>query len=602
VLLLGAILVGVLAVWLAPQLLVFALGSWVRGQTGRDLAVESARIEWGRETTIDLVGVRLANARWAQEPWMLAVDRVRLRASVGELLRGRGALQALEVSGAALLLEVHGGRGNWDFSDRPAPFMDFGGGGLPRIRSLQLRNLTVRFHDPGRESDILGAIAGASGSLGVPGWRINGQGSLDFKALTFQMQSRGEVVELALNLGETALLARGSPASGSLFIHAEGRDLRQAFPVIPIPFPSTPDYRFDARLKTDGPGTVVLHDLHGRLGATDLAGEVKVTFAALPQVEGSLHSRTLHLRDLKGFIGVPVRGPPPRPGKLFPATPINRQRFNRLRLALDYHADNVIGGRIPIAGVETHVAIEQGLLRLSPLRAALAEGPVHGSAVLDVRGAQPRASMQLELEGSRLSALFAHLPLLDASRGRVRGTLRLAGSGDSLAEIFGASRGELALVMDEGALDRRFVDALSGDLLRLLFGDSERETSRLECAVAVFDVKGGVARADALVAETSGALLTGKGKVDLGRERIDLTLAAEPREPSALSAPTPISVGGTLAKPKISADTSELTGRAAAAVTLGALLGPLAAVAPFTTAGEAGDGHCNDLLARIRNG
>jgi hypothetical protein len=88
-----------------------------------------------------------------------------------------------------------------------------------------------------------------------------------------------------------------------------------------------------------------------------------------------------------------------------------------------------------------------------------------------------------------------------------------------------------------------------------------------------------VARADALVVETAAAFITGKGEVDLGRERLDLTLVASPKETEVLVAPSPLRLRGSLAEPEVD--------------------GPLGALPPLVEPGTGEDAECRDLLQRL---
>ncbi|MCL6609213.1 MAG: hypothetical protein K6T74_14100, partial [Geminicoccaceae bacterium] len=100
-------------------------------------------------------------------------------------------------------------------------------------------------------------------------------------------------------------------------------------------------------------------------------------------------------------------------------------------------------------------------------------------------------------------------------------------------------------------------------------------------------IRAGVVELRVAVLETARARLTGEGRLDLGSERLDLTLLPRSRG-ATLSVAVPVRVRGTLAAPEIALDQRE-AGRRAALGLLGALVFPPAALAAFADLGASGN-------------
>ena len=82
-------------------------------------------------------------------------------------------------------------------------------------------------------------------------------------------------------------------------------------------------------------------------------------------------------------------------------------------------------------------------------------------------------------------------------------------------------------------------------------------------------------------------MITGSGNISLRDERLDLTLRPKTRRFSPLSLRSPLYVEGSFTNPSIRPDYKRVGLRAAAAVALGAVTAPAAALAATTDLGGA---------------
>src|SRR5262245_33413411 len=98
---------------------------WLRGwltarasaALGREVALESATVDWSWTPKVTLHEVTIANAEWGSRPAMVAVDRLEFTVALSELLRGRLVLPEVAASRPDVLLETNqDGVGNWQMS------------------------------------------------------------------------------------------------------------------------------------------------------------------------------------------------------------------------------------------------------------------------------------------------------------------------------------------------------------------------------------------------------------------------------------------------------------------------------------------------------
>lgn len=113
-----------------------------------------------------------------------------------------------------------------------------------------------------------------------------------------------------------------------------------------------------------------------------------------------------------------------------------------------------------------------------------------------------------------------------------------------------------------------------------------------------FHADHGDLKATTLLVDTNRVLITGSGDVDLGTERLDLSLRGQPKSVRLVRLRSPIKIHGTLSHPQIGLQTANVVGQAGGAIALGTLLTPVAALLAFVDAGLAKNANCADLVAQ----
>ena len=87
-----------------------------------------------------------------------------------------------------------------------------------------------------------------------------------------------------------------------------GKDLADVFYLTGLALPNTPPYRLAASVKVTGTKYTV-DDLKGRVGSSDLSGEVVVeTRSKIPKLTGNLTSKTFNVVDVAPALGAPATG------------------------------------------------------------------------------------------------------------------------------------------------------------------------------------------------------------------------------------------------------------------------------------------------------
>ncbi|MCP4896355.1 MAG: hypothetical protein GY906_05215, partial [bacterium] len=138
--------------------------------------------------------------------------------------------------------------------------------------------------------------------------------------------------------------------------------------------------------------------------------------------------------------------------------------------------------------------------------------------------------------------------------------LQYSGAGASAHELATSSDGFIAVVVGEGVVDNSLINLVAADILVTLletfnpFAESEK-SSHLECAVILSTFADGYANLEEMAMQSDRMTLLGSGSVNLDSEEIKLNWITKPRKGFGLSASmitNPyISLGGTLANPRL---------------------------------------------------
>lgn len=325
-----------------------------------------------------------------------------------------------------------------------------------------------------------------------------------------------------------------------------------------------------------------LADIRASLAGSDLAGDLALDLKARPRVTAKLQSTQVILTDLTTPAAKPGEKLDPKPlphptgdGRLFPAETLPLDALHALDADISLHVAKLVAGPSPLTDLTAEISLKNGRLTAQPLHALLAGGILDGDAVLDASAKTVRlrlAARQIEL--GRL-AKDNGSDLLSGGRADLQ--LALTGHGTSLRALMASASGELRAIVGEGSLHNRAIDWAGGDVIFQVLGAlnplaKSDNTTQMDCAVAHFQVRDGIATAARGIAvETAKVNVVGAGIIDLRSEELDIGITPTAREGLGASLGSQLAgvtrMRGTLARPAIGID--EL-GTARAAISVGA--------------------------------
>lgn len=312
-------------------------------------------------------------------------------------------------------------------------------------------------------------------------------------------------------------------------------------------------------------------------------------------------SERLDIADLQGFLGKRPGDPAAPQGKVLPQQPYQVDKLRSTNADVTFTGKRFTNPALPLTDMKAHLVLKDGLLTLNPLQFGMAGGDLSGFATLDARKPVIDASVDLRGVNLQLNRLLPSVKSMLDSTGSVAARVRLAGQGNSIADLLGTADGSIASVMEGGSMSSVVLRLANLDLANTLMAMAKGNPSvPIRCLVANFKATDGVLVPEPLLLDTTHTLVHGEGQIALGRERLDLQLKAEPKDGSVFALRGPIDIQGPFAKPSVRPELGQAIARVGAAVALGTLAGP-AAILPFLEPGKPAQVDCASYAAKARS-
>lgn len=493
---------------------------------------------------------------------------------------------------------------------------------LQVVDEMRKLDMTTRFNSLDTDEGGYGMDWESSGTyneteVGGSG-KVGGLLSLRDGSKPFPMQ--GEV-----SFGETRIAVEGSMsvpkglASVDVRLKLAGSSLADLNALFGLALPGTPPFVTEGRLLGMLEGEEDrwrYEDFTGTVGDSDLRGTVEYRVGPeRPLLVGELASDLLHFRDLGPLIGADTsrKDVPDRPkrdddaerraqpkGKVLPVARIGSETWELMDADVKFKGKRIVQNEnLPLDDIEAHVLLKDRVLSFEPLNFGVAGGTLSNTIHIDGRGEVLQGEMVTEARGLKLKQLFPGAESMNASFGQLHGNAKLKGAGDSIASLLGSSSGNLSLALSRGTISRFLMEAAGLNVANVifvkLFGD---EQVMLECLVADFSVNNGVMKTRAFVLETEDAVVTMEGVISLKKETLDLDIKPQNKTLRIFTLRSPLYAKGTFKNPDVGVQAAPVAARAGAAIALGVVATPLAALVPLLNVGTGDEGECASVKGK----
>ncbi|MBL4615118.1 MAG: AsmA family protein [Magnetovibrio sp.] len=564
------------------------LETLVEDATGRQLTIAGElQLAVSLNPTLYVTGVSFGNADWASKTPMMTLDRMEAQVALKPLLSGLLEIDHIVLDGVNLVLETDGqGRANWEFDAAGKAPADFPTNGpvsvsdgtmalKPEVRDVRLRNVRLTYIDGATGGVIVTDLKRADFSAATMDSALKGVVEAVYNDVTLEAQaelgsldqligSAGKAFPVKLKISAPGLSADivGSveqPSAGmavDLRVSAQLRDMATVSKLAGVELPNWPGIKVRATV-TGGGTAFSFKGLEAFIGDSDLKGSVDLELAGnRPRVVAKLSSITLDVNALAGIDQ--TRSPnTATPDRVFSDDPLP---FGVLKLVdgeVRYRAQKVLLDALTFDDVKANVSLKDGKLVLKPLSLSFNKGRIVVHA--EVEGGLKTPKLNIRASGRNLDAnSFAALAGREGLVSlKLDGEVNLKGAGNSVHTIMAGLNGTTNLVGRNGRIfDDRFKELTTG-IGSILPWVSNKDANVITCMVAKVPIVNGEARAQTVILDTSGVVVKITGNVDLGGERLHLTVHTDAKKTSLSSLAVPFRIKGSLVEPRIDVDPGE---------------------------------------------
>jgi uncharacterized protein involved in outer membrane biogenesis len=276
-------------------------------------------------------------------------------------------------------------------------------------------------------------------------------------------------------------------------------------------------------------------------------GNLTIGFAARPSLRGQLAMRRLDL-DAVG-TAAPRRPGQPAP-RLIPAVALPVEALRGFDAALTLSAATLRVGGVAWRDAAATLALANGRLALDPLAATSPGGVLGGRFTLDAAAATPTAALRIDSRGQGLdlAGLRRAFGFPAGFDGQAELVLDLRGRGATLRALAATASGEIGIAMVGGRFTGASALSIGPDLVRALVPRATASGGLgVRCLALRLSAEGGVAQSQALLLEGEFGRIDGSLALNL---RDAARLLPDTRV-MGLATRTPVTVGGTLAAPRM---------------------------------------------------
>ncbi|WP_413729232.1 AsmA family protein [Sodalis sp. RH22] len=403
-----------------------------------------------------------------------------------------------------------------------------------------------------------------------------------------------------------------------LRLRLAGDNLGDLHALTGVVLPDSPPYSTDGHLIAHFQGKEAGHyryeKFNGKIGSSDIHGTLEfVQGKPRPSLTGEVVSNELRFADLGPLIGADsgtesgkqkAKTQSVQPAdKVLPYDKFDTAKWDTMDADVKFTGKRIEHGKnLPISDLYTHVKLDDGVLLLDPLRFGMARGNLNSTIKLEGNKTPMRGRADLHARGLQLKALFPDVEAMRSSMGQLNGDAQFTGTGNSVAALLGSANGDVRILMNDGVISRNLMEIaglnVGNYVVGKLFGD---EQVKINCAAADLGVRNGLATPRLFVFDTENAVINIAGTTNFSSERLDLSINPDSKGMRIVTLRSPLYVRGTFKNPDAGVKPGPLIARGAAAVALGAVLAPAAALLALISPSGGEENQCGPILQEMKN-
>jgi len=330
-------------------------------------------------------------------------------------------------------------------------------------------------------------------------------------------------------------------------------------------------YSLDGTLDFDTAGYRI-RDLRLKVADSSLDGSFELSTAARPpHLAVSLVAPTVQLDDFRAGNWSLLRGAVEDAAKDTddvrqdddddPPALLSREVLRSLDAEVDIAVKEVLSGSDQLGRGELRFELADGRLSVEPLRVEVPGGVIELAGSFAPGDDSVAATLRATVDRLDYGILARRADIDTDMQGLISLDVELAAEAVSVDRLMAHANGHIGLGIWPRDFEAGVFDLWAVNLLAaLLPAMDDAPSSTMNCAIARFQVRDGLATPTALLIDSSRVRAVATGMVDFDREHIELELVPRAKRPQMFAAATPIQVDGDFADFGVSVRAGDLFG------------------------------------------
>lgn len=537
-------------------------------------------------------GIKLENAKWAEEPIMADIGKVFVQFKLLPLILGNIKILDAEISDSEIYLVKQQTKSNWDVfapeekDEKPGYFA------LKQLENFQLNNVRVNYTD---------AVADETHTAIAKNFELEDfysakrkgffRGQLDSIPVSFEIDQKSVEAEgvdrllvLTGHVGAAEVFFTGdiaddfSAGKGRVRVKGPGESLTRIAGLAGLDTKPLHAYDLFATVDANIAQTkIALTEIDFQYGQSQVQGMVKAEQnGEKTLIRGDLNLPVLVNEDLESFLKkdaaaelkeeVTDMGPEAKEKEaekksLFDDKAIGPLIPAGLEVYLQTEVEKFIGNNWTraIQGGEINLAIKEERLALHPVMLKMLNGVFAVEGLITQTDELIEANLKLNTDDFELKRIFEDLANLDKKLdvnkiigGNLDVVANLQFSGKSPQGMASSLTGDFNFAVEDGYIGSLLVEVLQFDVTETVAAWlADNPKTDINCMVGLFDINSGRVTTQSLVLNTDDSNIIGEGMVNLNEESVDYLLVARAKDFSITGAPIKMKVEGSLVNPKL---------------------------------------------------
>jgi AsmA protein len=549
-----ALVVAAVPFFLTTDFVADKLKTTVKEQTGRTLVLNGPlRFKFWPNFMVEANDVTLSNPPDMFKGQFAAIETLRVKVSALALLSRKVDIQEMTLVSPRLSLIVDGaGKTNWSFSSgknttprgksakRRSSTQDVGIEQL-KLAPVVIKNGDVRYLDErtgtafaGQKVNLTITLGGLSGPVDIRGNLVWNKEKIElalFSKSPTELASRGSPLDLSITskplefqFNGLARLADGITLAGTIKTKTPSIRKLAAWAANPLT-PGKGLGPFAAKAKIDLRGkTIKLSKARVALDGMNGQGNLSISLAgARPRITANIGVDQINVNTYMIEAGG-AKKPSQKTSKDWSDAPIDLSGLKALDANLSIATSQIVFGKVIIGATKLSVVLAAGKLNAKLGQMAFYDGKASGQVVLS--GAAKVPTIQGTLRASGLNAFrllrdFAQFKRLEGT-GQLE--MSLAGRGASQRQLVSSLAGTAQMKFTNGAIKGINVAAMVRNVQKSILGGWDKKDNRntdFSEFSMLFEIKNGIATNQNLKLLGPLVRVTGNGKIDLPKQRLD---------------------------------------------------------------------------------